>query len=157
MKGRLKEMSEWCRQLMREEDLEQDEELEIGVTPDIDATQDISNGSSTESSSRVSILDLNKSTNPVTASFQEIMIDNIVVPVASSFGLGEDYNYLRRSIREFLTGEESGRMYVIDTKTDPKAPFLHKVVDPEDIVQKAGLAYPHTSHCLASGDFFSVT
>ncbi|KAM5554196.1 selenium-binding protein 2 [Rosa sericea] len=81
------------------------------------------------------------------------MIDNIVVPVASSFGLGEDYNYLRRSIREFLTG----RMYVIDTKTDPKAPFLHKVVHPEDIVQKAGLAYPHTSHCLASGDFFSVT
>ena len=29
---------------------------------------------------------------------------------------------------------------------------MHKVVEPEDIVQKTGLAYPHTSHCLASGD-----
>ncbi|KAK6266091.1 hypothetical protein QUC31_016928 [Theobroma cacao] len=46
----------------------------------------------------------------------------------------------------------SGHIYVIDTQTNPKAPSLHKVVDPEDIVQKTGLAYPHTSHCLASGD-----
>ncbi|KAK9934632.1 hypothetical protein M0R45_021769 [Rubus argutus] len=56
--------------------------------------------------SRVSILDFNKSTNPVTSSFQELMIDNVVVPVASGFGLEEDYKYLKRSIKEFLTGEE---------------------------------------------------
>ncbi|KAL6186499.1 hypothetical protein ACLB2K_042619 [Fragaria x ananassa] len=56
--------------------------------------------------SRVPILDFNKSANPVTASFQEMMIDNVVVPVASGFGLEEDYRYLKRSIREFLTGEE---------------------------------------------------
>ena len=41
---------------------------------------------------------------------------------------------------------------MIDRKTNSKAPSLHKVVEPEDIVQKTGLAYPHTSHCLASGD-----
>ncbi|XP_040367773.1 selenium-binding protein 2-like [Rosa chinensis] len=82
-----------------------------------------------------------------------MMIDYAVVPVASSFGLEEDYKYLMSSIREFLTG----RIYVINTKTDPEAPSLHKVVDPEDIVQKIGLAYPHTSHCLASSDFFSLT
>ncbi|KAG4179826.1 hypothetical protein ERO13_A10G128900v2 [Gossypium hirsutum] len=46
----------------------------------------------------------------------------------------------------------SGRIYVVDTKTNPKAPSLHKVVQPDDIVKKTGLAYPHTSHCLASGD-----
>lgn len=46
----------------------------------------------------------------------------------------------------------SGRIYAIDTKTNPKAPSLHKVVEPEEIIQKTGLAYPHTSHCLASGD-----
>ncbi|XP_050374345.1 uncharacterized protein LOC126791893 [Argentina anserina] len=54
MKGRLKEMTEWCRQLMREEDMEQDEELEIGATqdmPDIDAIQDVPNDTSTEDSS----------------------------------------------------------------------------------------------------------
>ena len=51
MKGRLREMSEWCRQLMREEDLEQDEELKMGATqdmPDIDAIRDIPNDTSTE-------------------------------------------------------------------------------------------------------------
>jgi len=43
-------------------------------------------------------------------------------------------------------------VYVIDVKTNPKAPSLHKVVDPADIIEKTGLAYPHTSHCLASGE-----
>lgn len=56
--------------------------------------------------SRVSILDFNKSTNPVIAFTQELMIDNVVVPVASGFGLAEDYKYLKSSIREFLTGKE---------------------------------------------------
>ncbi|KAG4995622.1 Selenium-binding protein 2 [Glycine soja] len=46
----------------------------------------------------------------------------------------------------------SGRIYVVDVKTNPRAPSLHKVVEPADIIQKTGLAYPHTSHCLASGD-----
>nr|KYP57004.1 Putative selenium-binding protein [Cajanus cajan] len=46
----------------------------------------------------------------------------------------------------------SGRVYVVDVKTNPRAPSLHKVVEPADIEQKTGLAYPHTSHCLASGD-----
>jgi len=46
----------------------------------------------------------------------------------------------------------SGRIYAIDTLKDPRAPSLHKVVEPADIVNKTGLAYPHTSHCLASGD-----
>jgi demethylmenaquinone methyltransferase/2-methoxy-6-polyprenyl-1,4-benzoquinol methylase len=32
------------------------------------------------------------------------MIDNVVVPVASGFGLEEDYKYLKRSIKEYLTG-----------------------------------------------------
>ncbi|KAK2997061.1 hypothetical protein RJ639_022430 [Escallonia herrerae] len=46
----------------------------------------------------------------------------------------------------------SGRIYAVDTQKDPRSPSLHKVVDPEDIVRKTGLAYPHTAHCLASGD-----
>ncbi|KAM5547463.1 hypothetical protein ABKV19_001785 [Rosa sericea] len=55
-----------------------------------------------------------------------------------------------------LENLRSGRIYLIDTKTDPKSCPLHKIVDSEDIVQKTALAYPHTSHCLASGDFFSL-
>ncbi|KAJ4954860.1 hypothetical protein NE237_011643 [Protea cynaroides] len=45
----------------------------------------------------------------------------------------------------------SGRIYAIDTK-NPRAPSLHKVVEAEEIVAKTGLAYPLTSHCLATGD-----
>uniref|UniRef100_A0A804NUW7 Selenium-binding protein 2 n=1 Tax=Zea mays TaxID=4577 RepID=A0A804NUW7_MAIZE len=46
----------------------------------------------------------------------------------------------------------SGRVYVVDTATDPRAPSLHKVVESEDIAENTGLGFPHTSHCLASGD-----
>ncbi|XP_062110368.1 2-phytyl-1,4-beta-naphthoquinone methyltransferase, chloroplastic [Humulus lupulus] len=56
--------------------------------------------------SRVSILDFNKSTLPVSTFIQEWMIDNVVVPVATSYGLEQEYRYLKSSIREFLTGKE---------------------------------------------------
>ncbi|KAM0044985.1 putative selenium-binding protein [Helianthus debilis subsp. tardiflorus] len=46
----------------------------------------------------------------------------------------------------------SGRIYAVDTQKDPRAPTFHKVVEPADIISKTGLAYPHTAHCLASGD-----
>ncbi|KAG2255871.1 hypothetical protein Bca52824_075165 [Brassica carinata] len=44
----------------------------------------------------------------------------------------------------------SGRIYAIDTKADPRAPSLYKYVDPKEIAEKTGLAFPHTAHCLAS-------
>ncbi|XP_020091394.1 selenium-binding protein 1-like [Ananas comosus] len=58
------------------------------------------------------------------------------------------------AVRRFLILPSllSGRIYVVDTTKDPRAPSLHKAVEPEDIAQKTGLAYPHTTHCLASGD-----
>ncbi|WMV48348.1 hypothetical protein MTR67_041733 [Solanum verrucosum] len=46
----------------------------------------------------------------------------------------------------------SGRIYAIDTQKDPKAPSLYKVVQPDDVIKKTGLAFPHTAHCLASGE-----
>mmetsp|Transcript_19144 Transcript_19144/g.41321 ORF Transcript_19144/g.41321 Transcript_19144/m.41321 type:complete len:475 (+) Transcript_19144:158-1582(+) len=46
----------------------------------------------------------------------------------------------------------SGRIYAVDTDSDPLAPKLHKVVEPHDIQDKTGLSYLHTSHCLGSGD-----
>ncbi|KAH7840256.1 hypothetical protein Vadar_014798 [Vaccinium darrowii] len=57
-------------------------------------------------SSKVSILDFNKSTDTFSASIQEWMIDNVVVPAANSYGLAEEYKYLKSSIQEFLTGKE---------------------------------------------------
>ncbi|CAM6113589.1 unnamed protein product [Calypogeia fissa] len=46
----------------------------------------------------------------------------------------------------------SGRIYIIDTITDPLKPAVHKTVEPEEILEKTGLAFPHTAHCLANGD-----
>ncbi|CAK7332635.1 unnamed protein product [Dovyalis caffra] len=56
--------------------------------------------------SKASVLDFNKSTQPFVASFQEWMIDNVVVPVATAYGLAKEYEYLIGSIRKYLTGKE---------------------------------------------------
>ncbi|PKI60403.1 hypothetical protein CRG98_019204 [Punica granatum] len=58
------------------------------------------------SGSRISVLDFNKSLQPLSSSFRDWMIDNAIVPVASSYGLAEDYAYLKSSINDFLTGAE---------------------------------------------------
>ncbi|XP_031094156.1 2-phytyl-1,4-beta-naphthoquinone methyltransferase, chloroplastic [Ipomoea triloba] len=56
--------------------------------------------------SKVSVLDFNKSVKPLATSIQEWMIDNVVVPVASGYGLADEYKYLKTSIKDFLTGRE---------------------------------------------------
>ncbi|XP_062394305.1 methanethiol oxidase [Sardina pilchardus] len=45
----------------------------------------------------------------------------------------------------------SSRVYVVDVGTDPLAPRLHKIVEPNELHWKTGLANPHTTHCLGSG------
>ncbi|CAL9114533.1 unnamed protein product [Musa acuminata var. zebrina] len=56
--------------------------------------------------SKVSILDFNKSTSSLVNMLQEWIIDNVVVPTASEYGLSQEYKYLKTSIDEFLTGKE---------------------------------------------------
>jgi len=46
----------------------------------------------------------------------------------------------------------SGRIYVVDTKTDPRKPKLEKCIDHNEIAAKIDMGTPHTSHCLGSGD-----
>ncbi|GAV61992.1 Ubie_methyltran domain-containing protein [Cephalotus follicularis] len=55
---------------------------------------------------KVSVLDFNKSNQFLTTSIQEWMIDNVVVPVATVYGLAKEYKYLKSSIKEFFTGKE---------------------------------------------------
>eukprot|EP00983_Pelagomonas_calceolata_P069719 1150478-Pelagomonas_calceolata.AAC.14 len=43
----------------------------------------------------------------------------------------------------------SGRIYGVDTASDPKAPRLVKTVEPEQMAA-LNLGNPHTSHCLPS-------
>ena len=55
--------------------------------------------------------------------------------------------------RRFLIvpGQRSSRIHIIDT-SDPLAPKMHKVVEPEEIKAKTNLTAPHTVHCLADGN-----
>lgn len=46
----------------------------------------------------------------------------------------------------------SSRIYIVDTGTDPRAPRLHKIVEPDEVAKGSGLQNPHTSHCLGSGE-----
>ena len=54
--------------------------------------------------------------------------------------------------RRFLVvpGTGSSRIHIIDTG-DERAPKLHKVIEPGEILAKTGLTTPHTVHCLADG------
>lgn len=49
-----------------------------------------------------------------------------------------------------LGGQRSSRLHIVDT-IEPRAPRLHKVIEPEEVIEKTGLTAPHTVHCLATG------
>ena len=46
----------------------------------------------------------------------------------------------------------SSRVYVIDTGTNPKAPTIAKVIEPDEMKTVTKLSTPHTTHCLGSGE-----
>ena len=54
--------------------------------------------------STVAVLDFNNSEDPLVDQFQEFSLQNIVVPAARLYGLAEEYEYLRPSIKRFATG-----------------------------------------------------
>lgn len=60
--------------------------------------------------------------------------------------------------RQFLIlpGLKSGRIYAVDV-TNEREPKLHKFVDGAAVGAAAGVAYPHTSHCLGSGEIMIST
>jgi selenium-binding protein 1 len=47
-----------------------------------------------------------------------------------------------------VPGVRSTRVHVIDVATDPRAPSIHKVIEPEELKAKTGLSGPHTVHCM---------
>jgi selenium-binding protein 1 len=50
-----------------------------------------------------------------------------------------------------LPGITSSRIHIVDTE-DPKAPKFHKIIEPQELFEKANLSAPHTVHCLADGN-----
>lgn len=51
--------------------------------------------------------------------------------------------------RRFLIvpGLRSSRIHIIDTKPDPAQPRIVRVIEPEEIIERAGYTRPHTVHC----------
>ena len=44
-------------------------------------------------------------------------------------------------------GLRSSRIYVVDTKPDPRNPVVAKVIEPDELAAKTGYSRPHTVHC----------
>jgi methanethiol oxidase len=51
--------------------------------------------------------------------------------------------------RRFLIvpGIRSSRIHVIDTKPDPAQPRIVRVIEPQELIERAGYTRPHTVHC----------
>lgn len=55
-----------------------------------------------------------------------------------------------------LPGIRSSRVYIIDTKPDPRAPKIVKIIEPEELKRKTGYSRPHTVHCGPEGVYIST-
>ncbi|KFM62584.1 Selenium-binding protein 1, partial [Stegodyphus mimosarum] len=57
-----------------------------------------------------------------------------------------------RRNRLIVPGLNSDRIHIIDTETDPRAPHIDKVIEPNELHEKAEAGAPHTVHCVPWGD-----
>jgi selenium-binding protein 1 len=55
-----------------------------------------------------------------------------------------------------LPGLRSSRIHVLDTKPEPRQPKIVKVIEPEEVVSRAGYSRPHTVHCGPDGIYVSA-
>src|ERR1700737_5267462 len=55
-----------------------------------------------------------------------------------------------------VPGIRSSRIHVLDTKPDPRAPQIVKVIEPAEVHGRAGYSRPHTLHCGPEGIYVSA-
>src|SRR5687767_4549905 len=55
-----------------------------------------------------------------------------------------------------VPGINSSRIYILDTKPDPRRPRIVKVIEAETIAKRTGYASPHTVHCGPDGILLSA-
>ncbi len=55
-----------------------------------------------------------------------------------------------------VPGLRSSRIHVLDTRPDPRAPRIVKVIEPEELFARAGYSRPHTLHCGPDGIYASA-
>jgi selenium-binding protein 1 len=55
-----------------------------------------------------------------------------------------------------VPGLRSSRIYVLDTKPDPRNPRVVRTIEADELASKAGYSRPHTTHCGPGGIFMSA-
>ena len=55
-----------------------------------------------------------------------------------------------------VPGLSSSRIHILDTKPDPKKPKIVKVIEPDEVADKAGYTRPHTVHCGPEGIYVAA-
>src|SRR6266446_766050 len=55
-----------------------------------------------------------------------------------------------------VPGLRSSRIYVLDTKPNPRAPKIVKVIEPAELADKTGYTRPHTVHCGPGGIYVAA-
>ena len=55
-----------------------------------------------------------------------------------------------------VPGLRSSRIYIVDTKPDPREAKIVKVIEPEEVFAKTGYSRPHTVHCGPEGIYIST-
>ena len=55
-----------------------------------------------------------------------------------------------------VPGLRSSRIYILDTKPDPRQPKIVKVIEPDEVEARTGYSRPHTVHCGPDGIYVSA-
>ena len=55
-----------------------------------------------------------------------------------------------------VPGLRSSRIYVVDTRPNPRSPTIVKTIEAEEIASRAGYSRPHTIHCGPDGVYVSA-
>jgi methanethiol oxidase len=55
-----------------------------------------------------------------------------------------------------VPGLRSSRIHILDTKRNPRKPKIVRVIEPEEIAEKAGYTRPHTIHCGPEGIYVTA-
>jgi selenium-binding protein 1 len=55
-----------------------------------------------------------------------------------------------------VPGLRSSRIHILDTKPDPRAPKIVKVIEPAEVADRAGYTRPHTVHCGPEGIYVAA-
>jgi selenium-binding protein 1 len=55
-----------------------------------------------------------------------------------------------------VPGLRSSRIYILDTKPDPRQPQIVKVIEPETVAKRTGYSRPHTVHCGPDGIYLNA-